>query len=175
MIHLYESSNEFTIYLKNHIKYVKQCYFDILRPYILKDFDANTDIRCQEEINSHDQSKYSDKEYYAYANIFSGTKDNGYDYAVLDHYHKNRHHWQYWCLLKDTNTIIPLDMPIECIIAMLCDWHSFSINDIENTAAKWYENNKNNMLLSDNTKKIISKYLKYLNKPLVIEAGDNND
>ena len=43
---------------------------------------------------------------------------------------------------------------------MLCDWHSFSYKNSESTANKWYNDNKDKMLLSDNTKKIIENILK---------------
>ena len=63
-------------------------------------------------------------------------------------------------------------MPFEYVIEMLCDWQSFSERDPESTAWNWYENNGDNMMLSDNTRKIIKKYIKYFKDPLV-EIGDN--
>lgn len=62
-------------------------------------------LKLDRQILSHDDSKYSVEEYYAY-----GTTKN---YAWNHHIHSNPHHWQYW--------IIP--MPLNYII---CDWWSFS-------------------------------------------------
>lgn len=72
---------------------------------------------------THDISKFSPAEFFAYADWFSdesflaikfncerlkGQVDNpeykrrkhAYDAAVLHHYHNNPHHWQYWCYVN---------------------------------------------------------------------------
>lgn len=51
-------------------------------------------------------------------------------------------------------------MPFEYICEMLCDWSSFQfIFDPKSTANKWYKDNKNNMILFDNTRKEVERLL----------------
>lgn len=49
---------------------------------------------------------------------------------------------------------------------MLCDWHSFSAKEKDSTAYAWYKENGPKMILSDNTRKLIDKYINYFKQPL---------
>jgi len=184
-----ERCSEYNTYLREHIKNVKISYERIIREIILRDFDVFTEKRCAEEIEKHDQSKYSTEEYNAYLDrFFPATKhkatkeeESAFDLAWLHHQKHNPHHWQYWVLLSDKSKnrepINAIDMPIEQIICMLCDWHSFSKTKPDSTAYAWYNEHKDEFILSKNTRKIIDKYLKYFKKPLaeIIKDDDNND
>ena len=112
----------------------------------------------------HDLSKDDEEEYNAYDAYFYGgnrsyqvVKD--FNYAWLHHIHNNPHHWQYWILVRDEGELVPIDMPIEYICEMLCDWSSFHYIDPESTANKWYKDNKKKMILSDDTRKKVEKLL----------------
>lgn len=175
---------EYNEYLRNHIRGVKDTYNQILRPIILKDFDSITEQRCLKEVESHDQSKYSNDEYNAYLDNFYPAKENhkttddekaAYDLAWLIHQHRNPHHWQYWCLLRDERVYEAIDMPIEYIVAMLCDWHSFTRRDPDNTAYNWYKTNKDKFVFSKNTEKLVKKYIEYLKEPLPPIDNNEND
>ena len=87
--------------------------------------------------------------------------DNEDEYnKVWNHHQKvNPHHWPYWILQKDSGEQIVLDMDEKYIIEMLCDWSSFKFKNPESMATKWYSDNKDKMILSDNTREIIEHYL----------------
>lgn len=157
---------EYEQYLKEHIDGVKKSYNEI-KDIVLTELNLiDNDISFLEDlINNHDKSKYDDEEFYPYLYYFYPSKehksnDNSFDYAWLHHIHNNPHHWQYWILKEDEGNVKLLDIPEIYIIEMLCDWHSFSYKNPESTANKWYNDNKDKMLLSDNTKKIIENILK---------------
>lgn len=164
---------EYDQYLSNHILNVKNSWNNILYPALLTESDLTVEdfTKISKVIDDHDKSKYEDEEYYAYLNYFYPTDDNPKDEdefnkAWLHHQRVNPHHWQYHVLIKDSGELIPLDMPIEYICEMLCDWHSSSATDPESTAYKWYQDNKDKMLLSNNTRKIVEKYINYLKDSL---------
>lgn len=165
--------SKYNDYLKNHIINVKRTFSDILYEVISTETDLTAEeiANIQNQINQHDKSKYSDEEYYAYLDWFypvNGQPLNRseFDLAWCHHQHVNKHHYQYWILTRDSGEQIPLDMDIPSIIELLCDWHSFSKDDPKSTAYAWYQDNKDKMVLSDNTRKTIEFYIQYLKKPL---------
>lgn len=52
----------------------------------------------------------------------SQTGGNDFDLAWLHHQHTNKHHWQYWTMVRDDGTFRCLDMPMIYIREMICDW-----------------------------------------------------
>ena len=159
---------EYEQYLKEHIDGVKRSYNEIKDIALTELNLTDNDISFLEDlINNHDKSKYGEEEWKPYLDYFypdpvipSNVVDKNFNYAWLHHIHNNPHHWQYWILKEDEGDIKLLDIPEIYIIEMLCDWHSFSYKNPESTANKWYNDNKDKMLLSDNTKKIIENILK---------------
>lgn len=177
-IKILESSNgreqEYREYLTNHINGVHMSFNMVSA--ILKDMlDSNTYHEAYEAIKHHDESKYDKEEFDAYLDHFypadygdikPDEDDIPYQLAWLHHIHNNRHHWQHWVLVHDEGNIDVLDMPESEVIAMLCDWHSFSLRNPDSTAYVWYQDNGNDMMLSDNTRLLIDKYIKYFKNPL---------
>jgi hypothetical protein len=45
----------------------------------------------------------------------------GYSPSWIHHYHKNKHHFQYWWDEDEEGKIIPIKMPYKYVIEMLCD------------------------------------------------------
>lgn len=158
---------EYDQYIKDHTSNVWKSYEQFIKPHLT---DDNLISKCDELISQHDKSKWSPEEYDAYAHYFYIDKDNpdetSFDYAWLTHLHRNPHHHQYWVLIRDEGEKEPLDMPEEYIIEMLCDWHSFSAKKPESTAWQWYEDNQSDMVLSENTKQLINKYIEFVKEPL---------
>ena len=109
-----------------------------------------------EIIKEHDESKFSDEEFEAYAQHFYGDKKNDFEYeeAWKHHWMNNEHHPEYW---------LGEDMPLIYILEMLCDWGSFGIenNDFGELISYYYDNAKDDedKMLSDNTKIIIEEIL----------------
>lgn len=122
----------------------------------------------------HDYSKDQEDEYTAYDKYFYGRNRS---YAVVEnfrkawllHIHRNPHHWQYWVLINDdpNEGEIIMDMPYNYIIEMICDWWAFSwksgnLNEIFN----WFDEHKDYMKLSRNTRKTVIDILDKIKEKL---------
>ena len=128
-------------------------------------------------VAQHDQSKTRPEEYPAYDAWFYGPNKSyeakqNFQRAFLEHIHVNPHHWQYWVLIHDDpgepETLI--EMPINYIFEMICDWWSFSwrkgdLYEIFN----WYDTNKSGMRLNKKTQKIVETILFTLKMTLDLE------
>lgn len=77
----------------------------------------------------HDLSKYSFQEL-SICKYYSGSKSPhancrekiGYSPSWIHHYHKNKHHWQYWLDIEDwPEKVIPIKMPYKYVIESFCD------------------------------------------------------
>lgn len=167
--------HQYDEYLVSHIRNVQRSWFEILRPYLEDEGIDEEELRAVDiRMEDHDSSKLDKEEYEPYAEWFYGEHpDEGdakaaFGLAWAHHQNHNEHHWQYWVLIRDTDDpkYLSLDMSKEAIYEMLCDWHSFSAKDPESTAYQWYTDNKENMLLSDNTVLLIDSLIDIFKKPL---------
>ena len=174
MIKANPRSNEYLEYLYDHCTGVSESWEMLKNKLLLENPDANyDDIDIQ--IMEHDDSKYDDDEFVPYCNHFypcDGFEDDEvqFDKAWLCHQHKNPHHWQYWVLVRDSGSTVPMDMDFKYICEMVCDWHSFSLKDSESTAFNWYHKNKDNMILSDTTRKTVEKLVEFMKDPVTVEV-----
>ena len=163
-------------YIEQHRENVKKAWYHVLRPAIESDSKYKDAVDSLDVlIESHDVSKYDPNEFHRYdAYFYKGlsAEESEIDLGWLHHQNSNRHHWQYWVIIPDdsdmddSNTIRPLDMPLECICEMLCDWHSFSNRNPSSTAYSWYTSRKHHMILSQNTREVIEELLPYFKQPL---------
>ena len=132
----------------------------------------------------HDASKSNLDEYVAYDRYFYGGNRSymvvqDFNYAWLAHIHRNPHHWQYWVLHNDDpgEGMVILDMPLNYIIEMICDWWSFSwakgnLREI----FSWYIEHKDYMKLSDRTRKTVEDILDKISKKLdELEAAEKDE
>lgn len=174
MIKIRRNQNEYDEYLKDHISFVQKGLSWICdnAPRIVEKVDVDL---LKQQISHHDSSKYSAAEYTAYNNYFYGKRttevEKVFNYAWLHHIHNNPHHWQHWLLQEDDGDMIPLDMPENYVIEMLCDhwafsWKSGNLKEIQS----WYETNKDNIILSKNTRMLYEQYLSIL-----LDAVDKQD
>ena len=83
-----------------------------------------------------------------------------FDEAWNSHQKVNKHHWQYWVLLKDDGTIEALEMPDVYRREMLADWRGAgkAIHGKDETKA-WYLKNKHKMVLHKETREWIEYQL----------------
>lgn len=163
---------EYDEYLTNHINGVKRAWQEILKPVMETEYD-NIDY-IDNVVAQHDASKYELDEYTAYCNYFYPSpgyeKDqDAFDLAWLLHQHRNPHHHQHWVLIRDEGEKHPIDMPLEYVCEMLCDWHSFSLKDPESTAYNWWNGHRDEMVLSENTINLIESLIEYMKEPLSAE------
>lgn len=136
----------------------------------------------------HDLSKFLPSEWFPYANHFYGdkkykdttitqtnTSDKGgyikppttgdieFDLAWLHHQKRNKHHWQYWVLRRDTGESIPCQMDHKYAIEMICDWigaeKANGRKDQPNEVISWYNKHKSNMRLHKSTQHLIELIL----------------
>ena len=94
-----------------------------------------------------------------------------FNYAWLRHIHRNPHHWQYWILVNDDpdEGEVVMDMPYNYIIEMICDWWAFSHMKGDLTEIfKWYDEHRDYMKLSDNTRKEVEWILGTMNTERII-------
>lgn len=109
---------------------------------------------------NHDASKTDPEEYDAYDAYFYGNNRSysvvqNFKKAWLRHIHNNPHHWQHWILINDEpkEGMVVIDMPYIYVVEMICDWWSFSWKKGDlNEIFGWYENRKDYMKLSANTR-----------------------
>ena len=159
-------SKEYTQYIIEHKKNVEKAYHWLIDHGIL-DIHESIPSLCVE----HDMSKYQPEEYDAYDAYFYGgnrTKkvESDFNYAWLHHIHNNPHHWQYWVLKHDDEPEEALEMPIQYVYEMICDWWSFSFktgNLYE--IFDWYKKHKG-MVLHPNTRKLVEDTLDKIKKTL---------
>lgn len=115
---------------------------------------------------NHDTSKTEPDEYDAYDAYFYGGNRSyevvqNFNRAWLQHIHRNPHHWQHWILIHDdAGKETVFDMPYLYIIEMICDWWSFSFRKGKlDEIFTWYDEHKNGMHLSTNTRKTVEDIL----------------
>ena len=125
-------------------------------------------------ISAHDQSKYDKDEYDAYDRYFYGNNRSyevvqDFDLAWLKHIHKNPHHWQYWILVNDESElgIKYLEIPLNYIIEMICDWWSFSWKSGNlYEIFDWYAKHRDGMKINADSQKKIEEILNLIRTKL---------
>ena len=171
-----EKQTEYINYIETHREKVKAAYEKYFVPLIDKELDLQS---CSNEefqealrsavnnISEHDDSKYTDIEFEPYRIKFYPTVDEkeqlkNEDFALEQqenfrvawehHYKNNPHHPKYW--VKEDGSI--MDMSLEYIIEMLCDWLSFG-DDIR----LWYQNEADSekKAMSTRTKEIVEELM----------------
>ena len=158
-------------YLQNHKDGVMKGY-EWIRENLPNLLIGECDYEWQ--LLNHDSSKSKIDEYQPYDNYFYGNnKSNAvleeFNKAWLLHIHRNPHHWQHWVLINDNpdDGEIVLDMPYKYIIEMVLDWWSFSWNNNKlDEIFNWYDQHKDYMKLSDNTRKIVVDILEQIKSKL---------
>lgn len=110
-------------------------YTRVLRTHISEVQEFGREIGVPEDqLLSHDASKFSEEEFGPYARYFYGDSDNPTEmaYAWLHHIHNNPHHWQYWIFPGGQFEWSPegadvedgvMQMPERYILEMVADWH----------------------------------------------------
>lgn len=153
-------SREYDIYLTEHKGNVAKGFHWIQEnlPELLIDDSTGFDYEHQ-ICFAHDESKGRPDEYDAYDAYFYGGNRSyqvvqDFNYAWLNHLHRNPHHWQHWILLCDDpeEGEIILDMPYPYILEMICDWWAFSWAKEDLTEIfNWWEKHKDYIKLSKKT------------------------
>lgn len=162
-------SYEYDQYLRRHKENVKKGFDWVCNnlPDLIEDIPG---LEWQTGF-AHDQSKSEPDEYdaYFYGNNKSYAVVQEYKKAWLLHIHRNPHHWQYWILINDDpeEGEILMEMPMNYILEMICDWWSFSWGK-ENLREifSWYDEHKNYMKLHPKTRESVEDILARIKKKL---------
>lgn len=179
-----DAENAYNEYLERHIRNTIKSWTDVLLPTLQENPNVCEQLEdiCEVEVDDgylkfvgkqisyHDESKYDEDEYIAYRNNFYPTceadlneyNQKQYDLAWLRHIHLNKHHPQHWLLQRDSGECERLDMDLEFVLEMLCDWHSFSAIYPDSTAYKWYTDNKDSILISERTAEIVELLIPFM-------------
>ena len=165
--------DEYYQYIEDHIGGVKYSWYNVLKPYMVENgYEQYIIDLAESHVNEHDLSKLEDVEFIPYCNHFYPHGDEFYDdelafdLAWLHHQHVNPHHWQHWVLVRDSGDIVPMDMPLDYICEMLCDWHSFSYKNPESTALSWYNEHKDEFRFSDKTRELVDELIGCMDVPI---------
>lgn len=167
-------SREYNLYLDEHKANVKKG-FEWIRDNIPEVIPTRLRLDLAHQIGfAHDYSKSHPDEYDAYDEYFYGGNRSfevvqNFNRAWLTHIHRNPHHWQYWvlqCDEPDEGEII-IDMPINYILEMICDWWAFSWqNENLYEIFDWYKEHKDYIKLSDDTRKTVENILDKIHSKL---------
>ena len=160
-------SAEYDNYLTDHISNVHNAAEWMIAHGIV-DADSVDDLRAL--VSEHDGSKYATIEYEAYDAYFYGHRErtkqviDDFNYAWLEHIHKNAHHWQHWVLIEDEGHTIAIEMDKVYVYEMISDWWSFSWNsDNLYEVFNWYAKHEKKMILHENTRKLVEDILDKIN------------
>lgn len=153
------AQGQYTKYLKEHISNVQKGYEYLKKniPDIFSDLEIPMD-EMDKQIKEHDKTKWSEDEFEPYAEHFYGKNkgiDNDSDFEIAweHHYNNNPHHPEFWS---------GKEMPLSCIIEMICDWWSFSWKngDLFEIFKYYSENDKPD--LDDTTRSKVEEILRKL-------------
>lgn len=158
MIEKQLKEKEYTNYINEHIMNIRLAYIKYGEILCKKLNISNHQLLLN--INKHDQSKYSEKEFDSYRQYFypcsNETKNEElFNKAWEHHYKENPHHPEYW-IDDDSNTIN--DMPNIYITEMLLDWEAMSMK-FNNNTYDYYMKNKDSKPFTIKTKKIIDSVI----------------
>lgn len=172
-----QNEEKYIDYIETHREKVKASYEKYFLPLLDKEDLELTKCSVEEfkqairdainNIECHDESKYSDIEFNPYRLRFYPTEEEkialedgdakiqqqtDFEAAWEHHYKNNPHHPMYW--VQEDGTI--LDMELKYIVEMFCDWMSFG-DDIR----VWYQNKaiKEKEAMSTRTREIVEELL----------------
>lgn len=152
-----EAHHQYQDYLTGHIDNVKKMVDLIIDTCTDNQFIQEEKETLRNIAEHHDESKYSDEEYFPYLRHFYPTrpedeaKTEEFEQACRHHILCNKHHWDYWI---DPNTLELRDIPeddrvykLYCV-ERVADWLSMAAQHNEDKL-HWYENNKNSIKMPD--------------------------
>jgi len=133
----------------------------------------------------HDWSKFLPSEWFPYVEYFYGDfginnkcpakwvehpyekincsiVSRNFDIAWLYHQKRNKHHWQYWVLLQDSEETKYLEIPQKHLLEMAADWigASKTIRGKDAKAIEWYNKVKEQTFLNEKTRIKFERLLK---------------
>lgn len=173
MIYKMSYKDDYIAYLDKHISGVKKAYAWLLDHHIDSKVDFGDEDVIEENVGNHDKSKWSDEEFEPYAQYFYGSGYSpAFNVAWNHHQKSNPHHWQYWMLIDDDSLVNCLEMPIEYIVEMICDWWSFSFSKGNlREIFSWYDSHKAVQTMGEKTRATVEAILAAIKAELDAEEN----
>jgi len=115
----------------------------------------------------HDISKFSRSEFFPYTEYYFGEQAGdadatGYREAWDVHKYGNKHHWQFWVRRDEHNRDVPLEMPRQYALEMICDWNGAGkAKRADCDTRSWYikKMSRGGMVLHPATRQLIEREL----------------
>lgn len=155
---LSDKEKEYLEYIDTHKSIVWKVWF--FAEELITNVDSDTLDQTKAYVKIHDDSKYSDKEFYTYRKKFYPEPEelpvstDDWQRAWRHHYKNNPHHWEHFL---DSGYARP--MPENYVLEMLCDWTAMAIAKKSSLPSVWYAENKIRMALHDETVELIEKHI----------------
>lgn len=147
-LNLITKTREYLNYLEEHILNIQKAWIELQDK--CKDmrfiFDDYVFHQIDEEVQSHDLSKFSEQEFVQYRKSFYPLKNEPkFDMSKAWEHHKkhNPHHWENWVknLSYPSKTYInPYYWEVHCV-HMIIDWMAMGYH-FKDTAQSYYETHK---------------------------------
>lgn len=154
---------EYMKYINKHVKNVQDVWSKMKELNYPEGKEDTLVSMVDKAIKVHDSSKYIGNEFIGYRQWFfpkEGEEKNHelFERAWNDHQKRNSHHWQYYIMFKRDRQSKALYMPVIDVLEMLCDWTAMSLT-FKNKPSDWYNSNKGDMLLHEDTVEMIEMFL----------------
>lgn len=125
----------------------------------------------------HDLSKFRPSEFVIYAKTFftaegkrSYAKYPSFDEAWNHHQKRNKHHWEYWIVIKK-DSFVPLDIPDEYLTEMVADMLAVSrLNNGYWGVREYYTQNMDKFLMTEYTRMRLEFIIKDASKKFGLEV-----
>lgn len=131
----------------------------------------------------HDTSKFSPAEFFLGVKYYSGSFSpnavdryiRGYSSAWLHHKGRNKHHYEYWTDFypRSEKKVIGCKMPLKYVAEMVADRYAACVsyhrdNYKQTDALEYYNEEKENIILHDETRAILEEALQ-----IMADKGEN--
>ncbi len=144
---------------RQYVERHKECVekgFAILEPFLREYLSGEEFALLSQNIRVHDQSKFQDDEFFAYAEYFYGDKEKArseFEKAKNLHKSRNPHHPEYWKSKSE-------EMPRVFVVEMVLDWWSFGLmKDDLGEIFEFYKKQKGGLNLTKNEAEIVEKVM----------------
>ena len=167
---LSDKEYEYREYIFEHIKNVEIVHKELLSYLVANNVDLATRKILERNIAFHDRTKGKAREFYGYRKKFYPEENENkeeaneaFSFAWNHHQKTNRHHWEYWVLIKDSGTVSALEMPLVYVLEMMCDWCAMSLK-FSNLPSQWHQDNSGRIFVHEKTNILIKKWLHIFDK-----------
>jgi len=101
---------------------------------------------------TYDKSLSGKQQVYLFGTKPEEKVEEDFNYSWMLHQNRNKHHWQYWVLIRDEGGLVAVDMPLKYRKEMFADWVGAGrAQGHGDDVINWYRRNEDKILLHDRT------------------------